>query len=40
MDAINQVRGSAPVRSGDVVIENVGSTGVNVVATNKADAAS
>ena len=40
MDAINHVKVSAPVRIGNVVIENVCGTGVNVVATNNADAAS
>ena len=33
MDQINRVRVQAPVRMGDVIIENVLGTGVNIVAT-------
>ncbi len=33
MDAINHVKAPAPVRIGDIVIENVCGTGVDVVAT-------
>ena len=39
MDAINHAKIQAPVRIGDVVIENVCGTGVNVVATRNIDAA-
>lgn len=39
MDAINHVKASAPVCIGDVVIENVCGTGVNVVATRNVDKA-
>ena len=35
MDAIKQVCTEAPVHIGDVVIENVADTGVDVVATSK-----
>ena len=33
MDAIKQVRLSAPVKRGDVIIENVAGTGANLIAT-------
>lgn len=33
MEDINKVRVTAPVRIGDVVLENVAGTGVNVIAT-------
>jgi CxxC motif-containing protein len=39
MEAINHVLVAAPVRIGDVVIENVCGTGVDVVATKNVDAA-
>ena len=39
MDAIGHVKVAAPVRIGDVVIENVCGTGVNVVATKNVDVA-
>ena len=39
MDAIDHVKVAAPVRIGDVVIENVCGTGVDVVATKNVDAA-
>ena len=33
MDVINHTRAKAPVRIGDVIIENVADTGVDVIAT-------
>ena len=33
MDAIKQVRLSAPVKRGDVIIENIAGTGANLIAT-------
>ena len=33
MDIINRVAANAPVKVGDVIIENIGGTGINIVAT-------
>ncbi len=33
MDAIHQTRAAAPVRTGDILIENVAGTGTDIVAT-------
>lgn len=39
MDEINRARARAPVKIGDVVVDNVAGTGVNVVATGAMPAA-
>jgi len=33
MDIINKTTASAPVKTGDVIVENIGGTGIDIVAT-------
>ena len=33
MDIINNTKAEAPVKVGDIIVENIGGTGINIVAT-------
>ncbi len=33
MDIINKTTAKAPVKTGDIIVENIGGTGINIVAT-------